>query len=92
MELGGGELIECIGVVEVKRRICRHRENAAGIDVHDDSGDAVARCGFEKRLFQLILQFILDIHIDRRRDVIAVGNLDIPLIFKGHIVLPCVLG
>ena len=79
---GGKHLlvVNARGSVEVVGRQRRHREDAAGVDVHDDAGRAHARAVAALELLKALFEVILHRLIEGRHQTVAVLGVEILLI------------
>ena len=78
---------QVISVIRVEVRQVRHGEHFAGLDVHNDAGNAVARLRIvRKRSFKVLFKVILNIAVDGQHERVAVLRRDV-LLRVGHDVL-----
>ena len=81
-----------VGVVRVEVRQVRHREHLAGLDVHDDAGNAVARLRIVcERGLEMLLEVVLNIAVDGQDERVAVLGRDILLRVRNDVLVLGVL-
>ena len=80
------------GLVGVVVRLCGDGQNAAGVHLHHDAHPAGRNIVFLYRCGKVVFQIMLDVHIHRELQAVALHRLHIGVVVGGHIVAPGVLG
>ena len=71
---------QLVGIVRIEVRQVRHRQHFAGLDIHDDAGNAVTGLRVIcQRGFEVFFQIILDVAVHGQHQRVAVGRGDILL-------------
>ena len=79
------------GVIEIIIGIVGHRENLAGVDVHNDAAHAAVGQVVVIRLLEIFLQHRLDGIVERQHNVGAVDRIDIAFILERQLIAVRVL-
>ena len=72
-------------IVQIKIRLGGHRQDLAGLDVHDNAADALFGAGLRQHFFQMLFQIVLHALIQRCHNAVAVFGSDIFFIVIRHI-------
>ena len=80
------------GLVGVVVGLCGDGQNAAGVHLHHDAHPAGGNVILLHRRGEVVFQIMLDVHIHRELQAVALHRLHVGVVVGGHIVAPGVLG